>query len=70
MCIRDRNTDPVGSSELSVGMYAQDGADVWADNNSWRTGDEAQNTDQDASSFIDADTICPPGGILLQCSSQ
>jgi hypothetical protein len=64
------NTDPVGSSELSVGMYAQDGADVWADNNSWRTGDEAQNTDQDASSFIDADTICPPGGILLQCSSQ
>lgn len=69
------NTDPVGSSELSVGMYARAGdgglgADVWADNNSWRTGDEAQNVDQDAASFIDADTICPAGGILLQCSSQ
>ena len=69
------NTDPVGSSELSVGMYARVGdgglgADIWADNNSWRTGDEAQNVDQDASSFIDADTICPAGGILLQCSSQ
>ena len=69
------NTDPVGSSELSVGMYAQQelnpgtGANVWADNNSWRTGDESQNVDQDASSFIDADTICPAGGILLQCAT-
>lgn len=70
------NTDPTGSSELSVGLYGSAdvgsgmGANVWADNNSWRTGDEAQNVDQDASSFVDADTICPAGGILLQCSSQ
>ena len=49
---------------------AQTSYDIWADNNSWRTGDEAQNVDQDASSFIDGDTICPAGGILLQCSSQ
>jgi len=64
------NTDPTGSSELSVGLYASGGANVWADNNSWRTGDEAQNVDQDASSFVDADTICPAGGIFLACSSQ
>lgn len=69
------STDPIGSSELSVGLYGARNADgvgarVWADNNSWRTGDEAQNTDQDAFSFVDADTFCPPGGILLQCSSQ
>lgn len=64
------NTDPIGSSELSVGMYARNGANVWADNNSWRTGVEAQNVDQDASSFIVAGTICPAGGIILQCSSQ
>jgi hypothetical protein len=70
------NTDPTGASELSVGLYSSVdassgiGANVWADNNSWRTGDEAQNVDQDAFSFVDADTICPPGGILLQCSSQ
>jgi parallel beta-helix repeat protein len=58
--------DPVGSSEGSVGLYASQGAYVWADNNMWRTGDEAQNADQDASSFVDADTLCPAGGILLQ----
>lgn len=64
------NTDPIGSSELSVGLYASEGANVWADNNSWRTGDESQNVEQDPSSFVDADTLCPVGGVLLQCSDQ
>ncbi|MEX2150859.1 MAG: right-handed parallel beta-helix repeat-containing protein [Steroidobacteraceae bacterium] len=62
------NSDPTGSSELSVGMYASDGAIVWADNNTWRTVDTTQNVGQDSQSSIIMDTSC--GGFILQCSSQ
>ena len=55
--IHSYNTD-AGSGELSVGMYATDGARVWADNNSWRTGTESENVDADPESFIDANTMC------------
>jgi len=61
------DNDSVGSSELSVGLYASDGADVWADQNSWRSGAPIQNVDKDASSSVDANNICT---LISQCSSQ
>ena len=53
------------AAELSVGLYASEGATVNADNNSWRTSDQAQNVDQDAFSSVDADVFCPGGALLL-----
>lgn len=61
------NTDPVGSSEGSVGLYASGGAIVVAEYNVWRTVVENQNVDQDASSFVDADPIC---GVILTSADR
>ncbi len=59
----DTTTDALGSSELSVGLYAGNGAQVDATNSVWRTGVESQDVDQDSSSFANADPSCT--GVIL-----
>jgi hypothetical protein len=54
-------------TEYSVGMYAETGAFVWADNNRWRepVTNFTDNVDQASGAFVDADSNC--GGSELNC---